>query len=76
MKPSEKTAPISAAVVLLALTLIGTAGFIVYRKTKGEGEKGTISGLGSLLMRQKLSVFRQDEPKIIMDFFFFKLRIM
>ncbi|XP_036934291.1 major histocompatibility complex class I-related gene protein-like [Acanthopagrus latus] len=42
VKPSEKTAPISAAVVLLALTLIGTAGFIVYRKTKVKPTEETV----------------------------------
>ena len=34
------TVPVTAAVVVLALTLIGAAGYFVYRKKKGERENG------------------------------------
>ncbi|XP_073319799.1 major histocompatibility complex class I-related gene protein-like [Pagrus major] len=36
VKPSDMTVPVTAAVVVLALILIGAAGFIVYKKKKGE----------------------------------------
>ena len=35
--------PVSAAVVVLALAVIGAAGVIVYKKKKGEREKWMIS---------------------------------
>ena len=38
VKPSNLTVPVTAAVVVLALILIGAAGFIVYKKKKGEKE--------------------------------------
>ncbi|XP_073344668.1 major histocompatibility complex class I-related gene protein-like [Pagrus major] len=34
VKPSDMTIPVTAAVVVLALTLVGAAGFIVYKKKK------------------------------------------
>ena len=37
------TVLVTAAVVVLAAILIGAAGFIVYKKKKGEREKGKIS---------------------------------
>ncbi|XP_030268581.1 class I histocompatibility antigen, F10 alpha chain-like [Sparus aurata] len=43
VKSSNMTVLVTAAVVVLALILIGAAGFIVYKKKKGEREKGKIS---------------------------------
>ncbi|XP_030247722.1 major histocompatibility complex class I-related gene protein-like, partial [Sparus aurata] len=36
VKPTANSVPVTAAVVVLALILIGAAGFIVYKKKKGE----------------------------------------
>uniref|UniRef100_A0A671XIF3 Ig-like domain-containing protein n=1 Tax=Sparus aurata TaxID=8175 RepID=A0A671XIF3_SPAAU len=43
VKPNNMTVLVTAAVVVLALILIGAAGFIVYKKKRGEREKGKIS---------------------------------
>ena len=43
------TVLVTAAVVVLALILISAAGFIVYKKMKGEREKGKISLLTQCL---------------------------
>ena len=43
VKPSDMTIMVTAPVVVLALILIGAAGFIVYKKKKGEREKWMIS---------------------------------
>uniref|UniRef100_A0A671TJL0 Ig-like domain-containing protein n=1 Tax=Sparus aurata TaxID=8175 RepID=A0A671TJL0_SPAAU len=43
VKSSNMSVLVTAAVVVLALILIGAAGFIVYKKKKGEREKGKIS---------------------------------
>ena len=43
VKPTANTIPITAAVLVLALILIGAAGFIVYKKKKGKRENGKVS---------------------------------
>ena len=53
VKPVSWTFPITAAVVVLALILITAAGFIIYKRKKGEREKGKIS----LLCFQSFSWF-------------------